>query len=114
LHSSGNKIRLSKEFADGKLTSHELEKKSDDMDDPRHQDAVLTAAEVLERGREFSISSRPKVAAARALTVEAVMDVASAILWPASHPEQPAEMDKADAARAVRASSVSAQSRRTR
>jgi len=78
--------------------------------DPRHQDAVLATAEVLERSFQFSVS-RLK-APARVLTVEAVMDVASAILWPASD-SQSAEMDDIDA---LSAASVSggARSERTR
>ena len=82
------------------------------MDDSRHQDAVLAAAEVFERSHQFSVSSL-KAPATRALTVEAVMDVASAILWPESEREQPRWMDDVDA---VRAASVSggAKSRRTR
>ena len=87
-------------------------KKSNDMDDLRYQDAFLAAAEVLERAHEFSASSRSKVPAQRALTVETVMDAASVILWSESGREQPVEMGDADA---VRAESVSgcANSRRT-
>ena len=57
------------------------------MEDSKHQDAVLAAAEVFERSHQFSVSSL-KDPAARALTVEAVMDVASAILWPESDRKQ--------------------------
>ena len=63
------------------------------MDDSKHQDAVLAAAEVFERAHQFSVSGLSKAPAARALTVEAVMDVASSILWPESHREQAVEAD---------------------
>ena len=76
---------------------------NDMMDDSKHQDAVLAAAEVFERSHQFSVSSL-KAPAARALTVEAVMDVANSILWPESDREQPVEMDDIDE---IRAESVS-------
>jgi len=69
------------------------------MDNSKHQDAVLAAAEVFERSHQFSVSSL-KAPAARALTVEAVMDVASSILWPESDREQPVEMGGIDEIRA--------------
>jgi hypothetical protein len=74
------------------------------MDDSKHQDALLAAAEVFERAHKLSASRWSKVAAERALTVEAVMDVASAVLWPESDRAQPIEMNDIDA---VRAASVS-------
>lgn len=75
------------------------------MDDSKHQDAVLAAAEVFERSHQFSVSSL-KAPATRALTVEAVMDVASSILWPESDREQPVEMDGIDEIRAESANGV--------
>ena len=69
------------------------------MDDSKHQDAVL-ATEIFERAHQFSVSGLSKAPAARALTVEAVMDVASSILWPDSDREQAVEAVNTDGIRA--------------
>ena len=74
------------------------------MDDSKHQDAVLAATEIFERAHQFSVSGLSKAPAARALTVEAVMDVASSILWPDSDREQAVEAVNTDGIRAESAS----------
>lgn len=75
------------------------------MDDPRPQDGSFAVGEILELARpiggfHLSMSSWPDAPPQRTLSVEAVMDVASAILWPESGREQVVEIDDVDAARA--------------
>ena len=62
---------------------------SNQMDDWKHHDAVLAAAEIFEHAHKLSASSSSKVPAERALTVDAVMEVAGTILWPDSDRAHP-------------------------
>ena len=71
----------------------------------RGQEAIHAAGRVIEPARRTSISqpsvsSWSTVPTGRVLSVEAVMDVARAILRPDSCGEQPGEIDDVDAARA--------------
>jgi TorA maturation chaperone TorD len=85
-----------------RLTDHQ--KKKNEMADRKLQDATddAGAAELARRIgiSQPSVSSWPKIPTERVLSVEAVMDVARAILWPDPGGEQPGEIGDVDAARA--------------
>jgi TorA maturation chaperone TorD len=69
------------------------------------QNPILVAAGAAERARrmgtsEASVSNWPSARTERVLSVEAVMDVERAVLWPDADGEQPVAIDDGDAARA--------------
>jgi TorA maturation chaperone TorD len=85
------------------LTHHQ--KKTNEMGARGLQEANIAADSVSDLACRIGISQPAAsnwstVPAGRVLSVEAVMDVARAILWPDPGGEQPAEIDDVDAARA--------------
>jgi DNA-binding transcriptional regulator YdaS (Cro superfamily) len=84
-----------------RLTDHQ---KKNEMADREFQDATDAAGGAAELARRIgisqpSVSSLSKIPTERVLSVEAVMDVARAILWPDPGGEQPGEIDDVDATR---------------
>jgi len=80
------------------LTQTEAPKKKNEKGDRRSQEAVRAVGGVLDPPQLSS--SRLSTVPARPLTIEAVMDLESEILWPESSREQPLEIDSVDAHRA--------------
>jgi TorA maturation chaperone TorD len=80
------------------LTHTGTPKKKNEKGDRRHQEAVRTVGGVLD-ARQLP-ASRLSTVPARPLSVEAVMDLESEILWPESGHEEPLETDSVDAHRA--------------